>query len=125
MRHPEEPVVASEPMIFRDVVTNAGGAFDTDTGIFHAPVNGLYEFNFTIRKISGTGQFVFDIMASWRQICRVGIDSYSDDQDDSVSCSTVAELQTGDTVYVESDEDVSNLANNPTTFSGHLIQSYV
>ncbi|XP_061826526.2 complement C1q tumor necrosis factor-related protein 3-like [Nerophis lumbriciformis] len=41
------PLTTDTRVVFKRVVTNVGGGYDSDTGIFTAPVKGLYFITFT------------------------------------------------------------------------------
>ncbi|KAL2079177.1 hypothetical protein ACEWY4_024921 [Coilia grayii] len=85
-------------LIFPKVITNVGNAYDSNTGVFTAPVKGLHYFRYSGRAFSGhdTGLSIFKggsrIVSSYNY--------QSGDTDDTVSNGVALELEAGDTVYM-------------------------
>ena len=44
-----DPVTPGDPIVFNYAVHNDGGHYDSTTGIYTAPIDGIYEFVFRIR----------------------------------------------------------------------------
>ncbi|XP_011490031.2 cerebellin-2-like [Oryzias latipes] len=110
------PVAADQTLVYKKVLTNIGNAYDTETGVFTAPVKGLYYLritgvvgsSMTLRAgLKKNGEDIFEIKAK--------------DQG-SGSNGAALELEKGDRVYVRlmrgsAIADQSRLS----TFTGFLV----
>ncbi|KAL3973728.1 AF4/FMR2 family member 4 [Sarotherodon galilaeus] len=107
-------------LIFKRVVTNVGNAYNQHTGIFTAPVRGVYHFDW---KVYGYGN-----IAAGALLYRNGekiFFAYEYPTSGYVSASNAASLllQPGDQVSVRlyPNSRIHDSENHHTTFSGHLL----
>jgi hypothetical protein len=103
---------------FTVLVTNYGNAYSQSTGVFRAPVAGLYFFFASSTPNTNAEYARVYMKKNDSVICWLYSDSRAPGQ--SVSCSTVQHLAVGDNVYVDA-QDSPDLENFGTHFSGFLI----
>ncbi|XP_017161105.1 cerebellin-2-like isoform X2 [Poecilia reticulata] len=109
-------------LVFRHVATNIGNAYNPNTGIFSAPIRGVYHFEFylhghghksihTAATLVKNGQQIFTAFE--------GQPSYSVNPSNGV----ILHLESGDVVFVRlwRNSRIYDTCNNHTTFSGHLL----
>lgn len=107
---------------FSRVLSNIGQAYNTQTGVFTAPVRGAYYFRFTgfisqRNKWLGVNLFHNDKRVCWNS------DYNSDAGYTILSNGFVLELEKGDIVYLvlPANHVVFDNIHNSTVFSGFLI----
>ncbi|XP_063043375.1 cerebellin 11 [Engraulis encrasicolus] len=93
------PFNAETNLIFPTVITNLGNAYNADTGIFTAPVKGLYYFRYSGRAFQNYDMGLSIFKGSSRIVSSYNYNS-SGDRDDTVSNGVVLELEVGDPVYM-------------------------
>ncbi|KAK3098837.1 hypothetical protein FSP39_023526 [Pinctada imbricata] len=110
-----------DTLIFPMVDTNTGVAFDNSTGVFTAPVPGIYTFSATITSKSNTSTGY--LMRNDQPVAH-----YSDSKDDDYfrqsSVTVSLHLEQGDRMYIlwYGDAEASLVYNfHHTYFSGHLV----
>uniref|UniRef100_A0A3B5K7Y9 C1q domain-containing protein n=1 Tax=Takifugu rubripes TaxID=31033 RepID=A0A3B5K7Y9_TAKRU len=111
----------NKTLIYKRVFSNTGGGYDQHTGIFTAPVSGLYYFSFSTY---GYNTHVTGAILVKNGILQISTyDFPSNDGSDSSSNSVVLQLHAGDAVHMElwTDGRVFDNQNAHTTFSGFLI----
>ncbi|XP_059211575.1 complement C1q-like protein 4 [Centropristis striata] len=108
-------------LIYKRVFSNTGNGYDQNTGIFTAPLNGLYFFSFTTYGYNTHFMGAILMKNSKRQISTY--DQPSVDGSDSSSNSVILQLAAGDKVYMELWDNgrVFDNLNGHTTFSGFLV----
>ncbi|KAM9440715.1 uncharacterized protein Hap1MRO34_025902 isoform 1-T1 [Clarias gariepinus] len=111
-------------LIYSEVITNVGGAYNKHTGVFTAPVSGTYYIRFTASNYhyqnKNLGVTLYKNNQQLMNVSTTGQNS----KDKHLSDVLVLELEAGDVVYLRlpanhSLYDVTNLTRN--TFSGFLI----
>lgn len=114
-----------EKIIFSDTVFNIGEAYSTDTGIFTAPVKGVYIFSlFLCRRASKFVNFI--IMKDAVELLK-GTQRENSDYDCG-SATVAATVDRGETVYTKitwassRNGELYKDSNLRNTFSGILIQ---
>ncbi|XP_076580627.1 cerebellin 11 [Chaetodon auriga] len=107
-------------LVFKRVFSNTG-SYDQDTGIFTAPVNGLYYFSFSTYGYNSHVTGAVLMKNGVRQISTY--ENPSADGSDSSSNAVVLQLAAGDKVYMELWDNgrVFDNLNGHTTFSGFLL----
>ncbi|XP_026213350.1 complement C1q-like protein 4 [Anabas testudineus] len=116
------PSPSFSTLIFKHVVTNAGNAYNSNSGVFTAPVSGVYHFEWHIgapghgKDFTAAGLF----KNGKNTFCAYEHQS-SHYSSSSNSISLLLEL--GDTVSVQlwTNAKVYDNLNHHTTFSGHLL----
>uniref|UniRef100_A0A671XGS2 Complement C1q-like protein 2 n=1 Tax=Sparus aurata TaxID=8175 RepID=A0A671XGS2_SPAAU len=107
-------------LVFKRIFSNTGG-YDQSTGVFTAPVNGLYYFTFSTYGYNTHIAGAILMKNGVRQIST--FDYTSDDSSDIGSNSAVLQLAAGDKVHMELWDNgrVYDNWNGHTTFSGFLV----
>ncbi|XP_023821950.2 complement C1q tumor necrosis factor-related protein 3-like [Oryzias latipes] len=108
-------------ILFKTAITNVGQAYNPSTGIFTAPVNGIYYFSFFCH--SGGSRFV-DLKPMKNEEFIVGIYDHATIQDgaDNAGNAAFVQLQQGDRVTVRLAANTHVWGyGSVTTFSGFLL----
>ncbi|XP_012680903.2 cerebellin 11 [Clupea harengus] len=109
-------------LIFEKVLTNVGNAYNANTGVFTAPVKGLYFFRYSGRAFSGKDMGLSIFKGSSRIVS--SYDHQSGDTNDSISNGVALELDVGDVVYMRlwiNSWIFVDSRYNYCTFSGFLV----
>ncbi|XP_062611244.1 collagen alpha-1(VIII) chain-like [Saccostrea cucullata] len=116
-----ENPVAGQAIIFYKVVTNIGGHYNKQTGIFTSPDNGVYVFSWTI-YCEPNGYIYTDLVVNSRPYgqmqCKAGISR------NSITGVTVAAIKQGDVVFVSTEwykGRIESFSNVRSSFSGWKI----
>ncbi|XP_054914572.1 complement C1q-like protein 2 [Poeciliopsis prolifica] len=115
------PFSTSKTLIYTRVITNVGNAYNQHTGIFVAPVRGMYYFSFFYH--AGGGKSVGLQLKKNNQVVVWSADHKSSyDGADNGGNAAFLVLQRGDQVYIQLDAN-RHVWGNPygTTFSGFLL----
>lgn len=114
----------SQRIIYDQVTTNVGGAYDPRHGTFRAPVDGVYEFAVSILQGQSTMWLGLELVKNDQVIGRAktGDNGYWNMGSNVVN----VRLQAGDDVWVRhmTDSDTHHVVSDKglfTSFSGHLI----
>ncbi|XP_069015015.1 complement C1q tumor necrosis factor-related protein 3-like [Embiotoca jacksoni] len=108
-------------LIFKRVFSNIGNGYNSNTGVFTAPVSGLYYFTFATY---GYNTHTVGAILTKNDVLQISTyDSPTADGSDSSSNAAVLQLAAGDEVHVQLWENgrVFDNLNGHTTFSGFLL----
>lgn len=108
-------------IMYRKVYVNQGGAFSTRTGIFRAPVSGVYQFFFSTQTGgSGATDLWLVVNKYWVAVSHSNVQGSSSVGNLSTYMTT---LRKGATVYVTHNRGRSwaNNASNTIVFGGSLL----
>jgi len=115
----------NKPIPFSHVSTNTGNGYNPHTGIFTAPVSGLYAFYMTAREHTTTRSYVvIGILHSGTELCQTVVEGTSTASWDKGSCFAAVRLNGGDEIHVQriAGSDVIDKGWQ-TAFSGMLISA--
>ncbi|XP_063048059.1 cerebellin-1-like [Engraulis encrasicolus] len=116
------PFSEATTLVFKRVITNVGNAYNSNTGIFTAPVRGVYQF---LMFAHGHGHASHPVVIALFKNGEHIVTAWSHQRTYSVNPSNGASLQleVGDVVYVKvwANARVFDNVNRHTTFSGHLL----
>ncbi|XP_048063384.1 complement C1q-like protein 4 [Megalobrama amblycephala] len=116
------PFTTDFTLTYRNVITNVGNAYNPITGVFIAPLKGVYMFRISIyshpsKSISSAAS----IMKNGKQV----VTAYAHQPQGVVNSSNGAMLilEVGDVVYVKlwSGRRIHDNGNNHNTFSGYIL----
>uniref|UniRef100_A0A3B1IM73 C1q domain-containing protein n=1 Tax=Astyanax mexicanus TaxID=7994 RepID=A0A3B1IM73_ASTMX len=117
------PFNAETNLIYSKVLTNIGGAYNSHTGVFTAPVRGIYYIRFTGSEYGNTSNNIGVNLYKNEQILMHLGENGSDGLAKHISSGVTLELEAGDVVYTRLPEHYV-LWGGPgfrTSFSGFLI----
>ncbi|XP_028831622.1 cerebellin 11 [Denticeps clupeoides] len=84
-------------LVFSKILTNIGNAYNPNTGVFTAPVKGVYYFRYSGYGYAGNDMGLSIFKGSQRMVS--SYEHRSADSNDNVSNGVVLELDVGDVVY--------------------------
>ncbi|KAG1944843.1 complement C1q-like protein [Pimephales promelas] len=109
-------------LVYENVLTNIGNAYDTYTGIFTAPVKGVYYFNFVLFNPNAmpTGA---NLVKNGKHVVAATDNAPSIDTEDTASNAVSLLLEAGDRINIQlwANRRVYTDGNRRNTFSGHLL----
>ncbi|MED6264880.1 hypothetical protein CHARACLAT_019717 [Characodon lateralis] len=121
---PIGPFSTATTIIYRTVITNVGNAYNQHTGIFAAPVAGVYYFTFFYH--AGGGQIVSLALVKNNEVIVTAYDhKTSHDGADNGGNAAFLQLQQGDQVYMRLSANTHVWGDSQiTTFSGVLLYPF-
>ncbi|XP_051726202.1 cerebellin-1-like [Ctenopharyngodon idella] len=114
------PFEARTPLIYKKIFTNTGNAYDSNTGIFTAPVNGVYFFRFYAHAHSSK-QMAVSLLKNNQTQCSVFTEKPVTNA--NASNGVVLSLEKGDQVSTQLWDNswVYDYESSFTSFSGFLL----
>ncbi|XP_017327552.1 adiponectin [Ictalurus punctatus] len=116
------PFKDRQTLVYKSALTNIGNAYDTNTGIFTAPVRGVYYFNVVLFNANPPSTGV-EIMKNGVLLAAVTDNTPGHDSEDTASNSVTLLLEKGDQIYNELlvNRKVYTDSAGRNSFSGHLL----
>ena len=114
--------VSHGTIILNHASTNIGNAYDTTTGVFTAPVSGLYDFQATIMPNSIGHEVYAAIVVDNARVAMAVADTDHDDWDQS-TLKAVVHVNAGQKVRLKNGSAPSDYHAPYTTFSGILVKA--
>ena len=112
-----------QPIIFNNEITNYGSAYSTNSGIFQAPLKGIYVFTLTLMVVPRHSEYL-DIVVDGKFINQILADASSVDDYMSTTKQWVLDLNVGSEVWIRT-SSVQNMGEihgaMHTTFGGFLL----
>ncbi|KAK2832836.1 hypothetical protein Q5P01_016725 [Channa striata] len=117
--------VLFDPIVFNQVLVNQGSAYNNDSGVFVAPVAGIYQFVFAAQLCRGDHNNIWNFIVNRdrRMSCHAQV---SGGDTTLNTCYFMVELQKGDQVWVKQNVGGcawASSASKTITFSGVLLAS--
>ncbi|KAL4618297.1 complement C1q-like protein 4 [Arapaima gigas] len=115
------PFNTGTTLVYKTVLTNIGSAYNPATGIFTAPVRGVYHFSYYCH--GGSSQTISVNLHKNGQHMTVAYELNSTDSNDNVSNGVSLQLEVGEQVYLHLAANAHIWGNsyNPSTFNGMLL----
>ncbi|XP_049332458.1 complement C1q-like protein 4 [Astyanax mexicanus] len=117
------PFNSETNLIYKKVLTNIGGAYNSYTGVFTAPVRGVYYIRFTGSEYGNTSNNIgVNLYKNEQNLLHLG-ENGSDGLAKHISSGVTLELEAGDVVYTRLPAHYVLWGGSDfrTTFSGFLI----
>ncbi|XP_069127252.1 complement C1q-like protein 4 [Argopecten irradians] len=110
----------NEAIVFDQVLTNVGQAYDPTTGMFTCPFSGVYEFAATIVSNGAHKNLDAELVMAGKRLARLHSTVYGFDQGTQV---VITKCQEGQHVWVRhfGTSDTPELPAGYSAFAGHLI----
>ncbi|KAJ4922730.1 hypothetical protein JOQ06_004008 [Pogonophryne albipinna] len=111
------------PILFNDVLVNQGSAYSNDSGVFIAPVTGIYQFVFAAQLCRGNHNNIWYFMVNGKQgaSCHAQVSG----SDTTLStCYCLEDLKKGDPVWMKQLSGTcawASTSSKTITFSGVLL----
>uniref|UniRef100_A0A674DMZ6 Heavy metal-binding protein HIP-like n=1 Tax=Salmo trutta TaxID=8032 RepID=A0A674DMZ6_SALTR len=118
------PFQADTNLVHTHVITNVGNAFSPRTGVFTAPVNGVYYFTFTSYTWKNEANIGVALYKNHEEVALVYEYQDKGDNEDFASNGATLQLAKGDTVSLvlpSGFQVTGNAFRNLSTFSGFLL----
>ncbi|XP_053375911.1 complement C1q and tumor necrosis factor-related protein 9A-like isoform X2 [Mercenaria mercenaria] len=117
--------VSDEIIVFDTIITNEGSGYDTSTGIFTAPVEGLYQF--TVHVCSKTGKYSVIGLSLAGKVVAAAV-NYDKDSETCSSVGAVVRMNSGEQIWVKCTSGYSTYRlyqdnYRMNTFSGILLNN--
>uniref|UniRef100_A0A8B9K756 C1q domain-containing protein n=1 Tax=Astyanax mexicanus TaxID=7994 RepID=A0A8B9K756_ASTMX len=117
------PINKETTLIYKNVMTNVGNAYNPATGVFTAPVRGVYYIRFTGSEHGNTSNNIgVNLDKNGQNLLHLG-ENGSDGLAKHISSGVTLELEAGDVVYTRLPANYVLWGGSDfrTTFSGFLI----
>lgn len=108
-------------ILFDKVITNVGGAYHNHTGVFMAPVKGLYEFQLSAMSVGGTHQYLA-FVRDGTVVSHIYPDAVDSSSYETAGGQWVVELDQGSEVWIQTHYAGTIHGNCFTVLSGFLIE---
>ncbi|XP_030249586.1 complement C1q-like protein 4 [Sparus aurata] len=112
----------NKDLVYRDVLTNVGGAYNAETGVFTAPVRGVYYIRFTA---NGPTNFPLSavLYKNNAEIQLIAHEQPSGEGSDTASNGAALLLEAGDRLALQlwHNTQIWDNSNHHSTFSGFLL----
>uniref|UniRef100_A0AAY5E9V2 C1q domain-containing protein n=1 Tax=Electrophorus electricus TaxID=8005 RepID=A0AAY5E9V2_ELEEL len=118
------PYDVASVLVHKHAITNIGNAYNTQTGIFTAPVKGVYFFTFTTYSWVSEADIGVSLYRNNEEILLIWETQDRGDNEDYASNSAALILEQGDKVYMNLPKGFrvsSSTTTNIHTFSGFLL----
>ncbi|KAI2667746.1 Complement C1q-like protein 4 [Labeo rohita] len=92
------PIRTGQTLVYKKVFSNIGGGYDSNTGVFTAPVKGAYYFKFYGHCHGGTTMAV-SLLKNGQTQC--SLHSWKPTSNSNASNGVVLTLETGDQIYTQ------------------------
>ncbi|KAG9282203.1 cerebellin-4-like [Astyanax mexicanus] len=116
------PFSVQTQLVFKKVITNVGKAYNSNTGVFTAPVKGIYYFRFTALGYLHSNAMSVNLHKNQQTLMHIG--SYNTHgYHEFISSGLTLELEVGDEIYtsLSATYKLYDNSNNSTTFTGFLL----
>ncbi|XP_060600987.1 complement C1q-like protein 4 isoform X2 [Ruditapes philippinarum] len=107
-------------ILFDKIITNTGGAYHNHTGVFIAPVKGLYEFQLSAMSSAGSHLYLA-FVRDGTVISHIYPDAAGSSSYETAGNQWVVELNQGSEVWIQTQTGGTIHGNCFTVFSGFLI----
>ncbi|KAM8735415.1 complement C1q tumor necrosis factor-related protein 4-like [Acanthopagrus schlegelii] len=116
----------NKDLVYRDVLTNVGGAYNAETGVFTAPIRGVYYIRFTANSPTNFPMSAV-LYKNNAEIQLIAHEQTSGEGSDTASNGAALLLEAGDQLKMVlwHNTQIWDNSNHHSTFSGFLLLSMV